>query len=673
MLDLLRRLVDPGRRRLEKRLQLALAAGGMAAWELNLRTGARWWSPEMFALHGLSSEAGVPDDYFALLFAEDRARVRSLVDETTRSCGEYTVQYRVLWPDGTVHWLEGSASVLCDDADRPETMIGVCLNIDVRKEAEDNLQFLAQASVELAALTDYPATMQRIAKLAVPQFADWCAVDMIEPGGWLRRVAVAHVDEQKVKLAHDLHERYPPDPASPGGAWNVLRTGQPELVPVITAEMLQATVSDPEYLQALRSLGLHSYMGVPLMAAGTALGVMSFITSESRRVFTERDLARATDLAARAAVAIRNAELMDALRRADAAKDVFLATLAHELRNPLAPIVNSVALLSRSEDPAGALPQALRVIRRQTTHLTRLVDDLLDLARINSGKIEMRRELVDLREVLRSAVESSQPLIDQRQHSLAVELPGSPAPVDGDPVRLSQVFSNLLNNAAKYTPPGGRIELRMLVAHGSIQVIVSDTGIGIAPDLLPRIFGLFTQASHASDLDQQGLGIGLYLVNGLVQMHGGRITAESGGAGTGSRFTVSLPLAQVPATEEPAPQQRAPAAIQRKVLVVDDNADAAETLAQLLEVIGHTPVTAHDAASALTKFDEFQPDVVLLDIGLPDADGYQVARTIRARGGKARLVALTGWGQAEDKRRAAEAGFDTHWTKPIDPAQLEQI
>jgi signal transduction histidine kinase len=554
-------------------------------------------------------------------------------------------------------------------------MAGVCQDITRRKHTEHDLTFVAEASAELAGVADVQATLDRIARLAVPHFADWCAMDMLDAGGELQRVAVAHVDDEKVRLAHELHQRYPPDPAAPGGTWNVVRTAQPELVPVITDEMLASTIADPEHLRAIRSLGLHSYMGVPVVAAGRVLGVISFITSESHRVFTQRDLTRATDLAARAAVAIRNAELMEELRRADGAKDVFLATLAHELRNPLAPIVNSVALLSRAPDPAATLPQALRVIERQATQLTRLVDDLLDLARINSGKIELRREVLDLRDVLRIAVESCQPLIDRRRHSLAVEVPGGEAPVDGDPVRLAQVFSNLLTNAAKYTPPGGRIELRLALAPECVKVVVADTGIGISPELLPRIFALFTQASTSfSDAEHPGLGIGLYLVQGLVHLHRGSITAESGGAGQGCRFTVTLPLAQAAAPVVEQPKTALPAPRQRKVLVVDDNTDAAQTLAELLEVIGHTPVTAHDAATALAKFHEFHPDVVLLDIGLPDIDGYEVARRIRANGGQGtKLVALTGWGQAEDKRRALEAGFDTHWTKPVDPGRLEEI
>ncbi len=673
MFDVFRRFLGHDRRGAERRLQLALTAGRMAAWEWDVQSGRTWWSPEMFELHGDPPLPATPDDYLALVHAEDRDRLRAEVQESLRSCRDHSVQYRVTWPDGTVHWLEGTGATLCDEAGRAELMTGVCVNIDARKEEELNLQFLAQASAELAALTDYQATMQRIAQLAVPHFADWCAVDMVHGGGQLKRVAVAHVDEEKVRLAHELHERYPPDPAAAGGTWTVVRTGRPELVPVITSEMLEATLQDPEYLRAIRALGLHSYMGVPLVSHGRVLGVVSFITSDSHRVFTERDLMHATDLAARAAVAITNAELLETLRRSDAAKDIFLATLAHELRNPLAPIVNSLALLSRSDDPARMVPQAVSVMQRQTKHLTRLVDDLLDLARINSGKIELRRETVDLREAVRAAVESCQPLIDRRRHSLLVELPGDPARVWGDAVRLTQIFANLLNNAAKYTPEQGRISVKMTAHEDAVEVCVADTGVGLPPELLPRMFELFTQASRSRQVEQQGLGIGLFLVKGLVQMHEGRIAADSAGAGQGSRFTVSLPLAPGAGTSAEAPPMAHDAAVGKKVLVVDDNADAAETLSQLLELLGHEPRTAGDGNAALACFDEFHPDVVLLDIGLPGMDGYEVARHLRARGGSVRLVALTGWGQADDKRRAAEAGFDTHWTKPIDPAKLSEI
>ena len=272
--------------------------------------------------------------------------------------------------------------------------------------------------------------------------------------------------------------------------------------------------------------------------------------------------------------------------------------------------------------------------------------------------------------MLRAAIETCQPLVDRRRHTLSVQLPGEPGLVNGDPVRLAQVFANLLNNAAKYTPSGGHIELRMEVSGDAVQVVLSDSGVGIAADLLPRIFDLFTQASP----DLHGLGIGLFLVRGLVRMHDGQVTAHSEGDGRGSRFVVSLPRVAAVAASAPAADEGSPARNGRKVLVVDDNADAADTLAQLLDLLGHEAATAADGASALARFEEFQPEIVLLDIGLPDLDGYEVARRMRSRAGEeVQLVALTGFGQSEDKRRAAEAGFDQHWTKPVDPARLSEL
>lgn len=655
-------------------MKIALLAGSMGAWEASVTTGTpEWWSERMFELHGLQPGSNLPPDYYALIHPEDRLRVRDSVASSVRDHRNYAVQYRVCWPDGSIHWLEGSGTPLPGDSGEGEVMIGVCVNIDQRKAERAHLEFLAKASSELAALTDYSATMRRIAELAVPHFADWCAVDMLEQGGVLRRVAVAHVDPEKVALAHELHRRFPPSPEDPGGTWHVIRTGRPELVPVITPGML-SSVSDPEYRSGLDSLGLHSYMGVPILAQGSVLGVISFITSESRRVFSDQDLTKASDLAARAAVAIRNAELMEDLRRSDTAKDVFLATLAHELRNPLAPIVNSLELLSRSQDPSAALAQVLPVIQRQTGQLGRLVDDLLDLARITSGKIELRREELDVRDVLRTAVESCQPLIDRCRHTLAVEFSGEPAWVSGDPVRIAQIFSNLLNNAAKYTPPGGRIELRMSGSAEEVRVVVSDNGQGMSAEFLPRTFDLFTQGSDASQPSHQGLGIGLYLVRGLVEMHGGSVTASSDGPGKGSRFTVTLPRIAPPADRVTPETQEPGIRTGRKVLVVDDNVDAAETLAYLLEALGHSPTTATTGAAGLEKCLDTQPDVVLLDIGLPDVNGYEVARRIRSSPGqRPRLIALTGWGQAEDKARAMRAGFDEHWTKPVDPKKLQGL
>jgi signal transduction histidine kinase len=364
-----------------------------------------------------------------------------------------------------------------------------------------------------------------------------------------------------------------------------------------------------------------------------------------------------------------------ALLSADRRKDEFLATLGHELRNPLAPIMNSLEILKLSgafEDPRTL--QACTVMERQVHYLNRLVDDLLEVSRITRGIIEVKREPLDLSAIVRSAIETSRPVLDNMRHQLIDKLDPQPISVGGDPVRLTQVFANLLNNAAKYTNHGGHITVSTCRENGEAVVSVKDNGIGIAPALLPQIFDMFMQVDRSTRRSQGGLGIGLTLVRSLVGMHGGSVDARSDGPGLGSEFIVRLPLladAQiglVPARRfEPLPP--------RRILIVDDSRDGGESLAMLLRVLGAEVALAHSGRVALERVDSFKPDVVLLDIGMPGMDGYEVARRIRAnpdnRGMS--LIALTGWGQDEDRKRSVAAGFNHHLVKPADIDQLRQL
>jgi PAS domain S-box-containing protein len=365
-----------------------------------------------------------------------------------------------------------------------------------------------------------------------------------------------------------------------------------------------------------------------------------------------------------------------ALREADRRKDEFLATLAHELRNPLAPLSNALQVLKLAgADPASA-EQARGLMERQLSHLVRLVDDLLDVSRITTGKIELRRERIGVKEVVDSALETSGPLIEKCGHQLRVELPDEALVVEADPTRLAQVLANLLNNAAKYTDRGGHIALRAERHGNEIVIGVEDDGIGIAPEALPCLFEIFSQADRSVGRAQGGLGIGLSLVRGLVNLHGGSVSVHSDGLGRGSRFSVRLPLAGAPQRAEAHAHATdvAPVSPQR-ILVVDDNRDSADSLSLLLGLKGHHVRTAYDGTSAIEAARAFRPDVALLDIGLPGLDGYEVARRIRAEESIAQpaLVATTGWGHAEDKRRAREAGFDYHMTKPISMEALERF
>ena len=390
------------------------------------------------------------------------------------------------------------------------------------------------------------------------------------------------------------------------------------------------------------------------------IGISRDITERMRADEERRDLLE------------REKELRAAADEANRRKDEFLSLLGHELRNPLAPIRNGLEIL-KQDTSEKTVKTVLELMGRQVHHLTRLVDDLLDVSRITSGRIELRLEPADLRTILERAVEASRPLLDSRKHALALSLPREPLPILGDVTRLEQVFVNLLNNSAKYTDPGGRIEIDAESAARNAVVRLRDNGRGIGPDLLPRIFELFTQADRTLARSEGGLGVGLSVVQRLVDMHHGSVEASSPGEGRGCEFVVRLPLAaaaeRIEATrsrkEQPLPPLR--------MLVVEDHADSARSLSLLLELLGHEVEVSVDGLQALEAVERFRPAVVLLDIGLPGMDGYEVARRLRARGSKALLVSVTGYGRDADKLRSREAGFDHHLVKPVDPEILKKL
>jgi signal transduction histidine kinase/ActR/RegA family two-component response regulator len=367
----------------------------------------------------------------------------------------------------------------------------------------------------------------------------------------------------------------------------------------------------------------------------------------------------------------------DELRAANRQKDQLLAMLAHELRNPLAPIMTAAQLLKLGRLDAKSVANASEIIVRQAEHMTDLVNDLLDVSRVTRGLVTLEKEELDLNVIVAAAVEQVRPLIDMRRHALTLQLSGQPAHVTGDRTRLVQVLSNILNNAAKYTAPGGRIVLAVTVEAQQATVAVRDNGVGIAPEVLPYIFDLFTQAERTPDRSQGGLGIGLALVKSLVALHGGTVHAHSEGLGQGSEFSICLPcVARTPAPDAGA---GAPDAVQDsgnlRVLVVDDNADAAQMLAALLEVQGHAVSVEYDGRGALARAHDEHPDVLLLDIGLPDMDGYELARRLRAQpeNAGATLVALTGYGQSQDREEAQLAGFDHYLVKPADLNEVNEV
>ena len=365
------------------------------------------------------------------------------------------------------------------------------------------------------------------------------------------------------------------------------------------------------------------------------------------------------------------------LAQADKRKDEFLAILAHELRNPIAPIQNALQVISWPGADEQAVERARSVMERQTRQMVRLIDDLMDVSRINRGRLELAKRPVELSEVVESALEGSLPQIQARSHTLEVELPAEPAMLNADPARLAQAFSNLLNNAAKYTEPGGRIRLCAETGEREVVLFVRDTGIGIAPEMLEHVFDMFAQADTSLERRHGGLGIGLTLARQLVEMQGGSISARSEGVGCGSEFIVRLPRLHIkPSTPADVPQQRTSAtAARRRVLVAEDNPDSADTLADLIRILGAEVQIARDGQSAVEMAADFRPDLVLMDIGMPKLNGYEAARRIRKEswGTRMTLVALTGWGQQQDRQRAREAGFDHHLVKPAQAADLQRM
>jgi signal transduction histidine kinase/DNA-binding response OmpR family regulator len=553
-----------------------------------------------------------------------------------------------------------------------------------RAAAEENNRraaFLAEASKVLASSLDVEATVRGLLHLTVPALADYSALTLASSDGRAGRTAWARMEPDGA-IPH-LGSVDSPDLLAPelnrvlAATLSAGERHGPVLIPPSNGSEPEATTPRSERIAA-GPANLLSLLALPLLARGRALGVLLLGQGPSGRTFTEVDEVLAEELAGRAAIALDNAGLYRDVQEADRRKNEFLSMLAHELRNPLAPIRNATQILRLRLPDEPDLLAVRDIIDRQVEHLVRLVDDLLDISRITRGKIRLLLEPVDIASIVARALETSRPVIDERHHGLTVSLPQEPLRVHADLVRLAQVLSNLLNNAAKYTEDGGTITLTVREEDGEAVVRVRDTGMGIPAETLPHVFDLFVQAERSLDRSQGGLGVGLTLVRGLVEMHGGRVEAASDGPGRGSEFTVRLPALDMARIARPSANGNSQFPVggaRRRVLLVDDNADGAESLAMLLRISGHEVHVSHDGPAALAVTESFRPDVVFLDIGLPGMDGYEVARRLRELPGinKLILVALTGYGREEDQRRAHEAGFDYHLVKPADPSALEAL
>lgn len=535
----------------------------------------------------------------------------------------YTVEKRYIRKNGTPVWVEMFGNFVLDDRGQPVQGVAVAVDITARREGDAALRASEERFRELAnSIDQFAWSCDRLGQ------ATWyndrwyeytgTTFEQMRGDGWSSVMHPDHLTRVAAGLEHSM------------------ATGEPweDIFP------LRGTKGQYRWFLS-RAVPFHDQHGNVVRWFGTNTDV-----TEQRA-------------------------LQEALRETDRRKDEFLAMLAHELRNPVAPISNAAeVLLRRFSDDSDTQP-LVEIIRRQSMNLARLLDDLLDVARITQGRVELRLEVVPLITCIQQAVETAEPMIRERSHRLTLTGTFERMDVHADRVRLAQCISNILINAAKYTNPGGEIQLQASADAGDAVIEIRDTGIGISSQLLPKVFDLFVQSERPLDRTQGGLGIGLAVCKQLIEMHGGTVDAHSQGVGLGSTFTVRLPLA-APPVEHGAPSASAVPPRQR-VLVVDDNQDSADSLAMLLEIDGHDVRAVYSATSALDEIDAFTPDVILLDIGLPDLDGYEVARRVLARPRPPRLVAVSGYGQLEDRQRSANAGFAAHLVKPVDMAALKRV
>jgi PAS domain S-box-containing protein len=625
----------------QERLNLAQKTARLGSFEWNIQTDEVIWSEETEAIYGLppSGFSGGYESWAKLVHHEDRPAAEEAVRRALVEGRQYDAEYRVIWPDGGVHWIQTRGEFFFDDAGRPLRLIGVDIDITERKRAEEELresERRLEVALEAAKLgschlnfranelTSSAAHKANFGRAPDDHFTYEDLIETVHPDD---RERVIERIEQTIQNREEYQDEY--RVIWPDGSLHWI---------------------------AARGHRVYGADGQPLYCDGVTLDL-----TERRQM--EESLRRQTE----------------ALREADRRKDDFLATLAHELRNPLAPLRNAVQILALRGDDSAVVAQTNELMDRQIQQMVRLVDDLLEVSRIGQGKISLQKAPVGLAEVVATAVETSRPLIESHRHKLTVMLPDRPVRVEADAARLAQVLSNLLNNAAKYTEDGGRIELIAQRTPKEAVLRVRDNGVGIAPEALPQLFDMFMQIESSTDRSQGGLGIGLTLVRRLVEMHGGKIEARSAGLGKGSEFLVRLPALAEPASESARKTSEASSASSakgpRRMLVVDDNVDSAESMALVLRLQGHEVRLAYDGQSALEEAQSFRPEVMFLDLDLPKMDGYEVARRLRLEPAMRymTLVAMTGYGQEEDRQRTQEAGFQLHLVKPVDFNKVEEL
>ncbi len=615
----------------EQRMRAALNASRTGTFRWEMSANRLQWDQNLDRLFGLVPGETIisVDQFIDLVHPDDQRSVRDALYRCATEGTDFEMDMRRVWPDGSVRWLYAVGQTGRDELGTPQFITGACVDITHRKESE---QALREGEERFRTLAD---NIAQFAWMADGQgwifwynrrWFDYTGTNLEQMQGWGWR-DVHHPDH--VERVVEKISRY----FASGEIWE---------------DTFPLRAADGSYRWFLsRAIPIRNNEGEVTRWFGTNTDITELRSME------------------------------EALREADRRKDAFLATLSHELRNPLSPILNSLELLRMAPGDAEMALRLYETMDRQVGYLVRLVDDLLEVSRISRNKVQLRLEPVALEDVVASALETVQQLVEMRQHTLTVALPDQPVHLFADPARLTQIFSNLLSNSAKYTEPGGRIELRARTDGKVLTAQILDTGCGIEPQMLDQVFDMFVQTSPMES-GRSGLGIGLTLVKSLVELHGGNICAYSAGLGAGSEFVVSLPIVETsqPALDKPTQDgMDMSGSAQHRILVVDDNEDAAVSTTMLLEAMGNEVRTAYDGAEAIGIAADFRPQVILLDLGMPKLNGYEAARRLRQEpwGQDMVLIALTGWGQEQDRQRTTDAGFDYHLVKPVDPSALRTL
>jgi PAS domain S-box-containing protein len=649
-----------------------------------------YYNRRWFDYTGMTPEQTEGWGWQPVLHPDDVERCLRRWARSVQTGEDFEIEYRFRrGADGMFRWHLGRAKPMRDAEGKIVKWFGTATDIEDQKRTEEALRFLSEADAILASSLDFELTLETVARLAVPRVADYCLVDLIDENREIGRMIVAHSDPAKEHAWREMQRRFPLDPNLPHSIPKVLRTGEPELYADMTDEMLDAALADVEQIETLRQFGIKSSMIVPLLARGRTIGAISFIAAESNRRYNPSDLALAEDLARRAALAIDNSRLYRRIEEANRAKDEFLATLSHELRTPLTPVIGWVHMLRHGRLPESETPHGLAVIDKNAQMLARLINDLLDMSAILSGKMRIEHMPVELDTVLHEAIEAVRTSADGRKVALDIEFepcgdgdaPPTPRTVLGDRMRLVQVFGNLLNNAIKFSNGGDRVRVVCRSDGAQARVEIADEGQGIPQEFLPYVFDRFRQADGSTTRSHGGLGIGLALVKSFVEAHGGEAIAASAGVGRGSSFTVVLPLIPqppAPADEQDAPAETPPVASPQAtpgvlhVLIVEDARDTLDMLQAVFESRGYEVTLCETAAEALRVAPSTWFDIIISDIGLPQIDGYDLIKRLRQIP-HLRLVpavALTGYAAQKDAEAALLAGFDMHIPKPVDPNQF---